>query len=225
MNSNITMLVVWGLIIQFVTVIPLLLPFWYCSSSACAYPAFKDASLSALLAGKWLGHVDYWGFWCRRPIRIWINWTKQINSKTADPDNLPSTDFFFGTEDFPLYLQPNIAQESRRSTDPDRSGFSFYSLLDLTLLLWGCTSEGDHLLYISNNCHHPTAIRRLVILGEKKKLLFSVVNTSPANLVFQMGRGTDEKNEPGIYGRNLARGKFGIVRIERYRFSLQLLLC
>lgn len=56
--------------------------------------------------------------------------------------------------------------------------------------------------------------------GKKTKQLFSIVNTLPAHLVFQMGRGTDKKNESGIYGRNLARGKFWIVCIERCRFSL-----
>lgn len=45
---------------------------------------------------------------------------------------------------------------------------------------------------------------------EEKNTFFPTVNTPSAHLVFQMGRGTDEKNEPGVYGRNLARGKAGI---------------
>lgn len=47
-----------------------------------------------------------------------------MNSTAADSHNLPSADSSC-TENGPLYLQPNIAYESRKSSDPNESGFSF----------------------------------------------------------------------------------------------------
>jgi len=44
----------------------------------------------------------------------------------------------------------------------------------------------------------------------EKSAFFPTANAPSARLAFQMGRGTDKKNEPGVYGRNLARGKLGI---------------
>lgn len=52
------------------------------------------------------------------------------------------------------------------------------SSTDLKLLVRGWMREENHLLYISNSCHHPTALRKLVIWG-KNFFLFSIVDTLP----------------------------------------------